>query len=243
MLQKVLLAVIIMLLSAGAASALSPQVGDYQLDWAILHNPVSSDPPTLEAETWDIKLENAAGTGFCPPTSAFVVRVAPASSIMGGSTTWCIKSDGAFDSSVNFHTGSWLQYTETHAIIQVEQGSRGNDKVMAVAILQTAPPPPPPPPPSPIKVFITSPKAGATVSGTVWVVIWAEGTTGSSNTFTLKVGGQEVGRQNAGSSRGPVTIPWNTKGGANGTHALQATVVDASGATGSASMSVVVNNP
>jgi hypothetical protein len=111
---------------------------------------------------------------------------------------------------------------------------------MAVAILKT---PPPPPPPSPVKVFITSPKAGSTVSGTVWVVIWAEGTTGSSNTFTLKVDGQEIGRQNAGSSRGPVTIPWNTKGGPNGTHTLQATVVDASGATGSTSMSVIVNNP
>jgi hypothetical protein len=241
MLRKLLLSVTMMLLSAGVASALSPQVGDYQLDWAILHNPVSSDQPTLEAETWDIKLENAAGTGFCPPTSAFVVRVAPAASIMGGSTTWCFKSDGAVDTSANFQTGSWLQYNQNHAIIQIEQGSRGNDKVMAVAVLQT--PPPPPPPPSPLKVFITSPKDGSTVSGTVWVVIWAEGTTGTSNTFTLKVDGQEVGRQNAGSSRGPVTIPWNTKGGANGTHALQATVVDASGATGSTSMSVIVNNP
>jgi hypothetical protein len=125
MLRKLLLAVMMMLLSAGVASALSPQVGDYQLDWAILHNPVSSDQPTLEAETWNIKLENAAGTGFCPPTSAFVVRVAPASSIMGGSTTWCIKSDGAFDTSASFQTGRWLQYTETHAIIHVEQGSRG----------------------------------------------------------------------------------------------------------------------
>jgi len=51
------------------------------------------------------------------------------------------------------------QYNDTHAIIEVEQGSHANDKVMAVAVRET-----PPPPPSPIKVFITQPKTGATVS-------------------------------------------------------------------------------
>jgi len=28
--------------------------------------------------------------------------------------------------------GSWNQYNDTHAIIEVEQGSHANDKVMAV---------------------------------------------------------------------------------------------------------------
>jgi hypothetical protein len=240
--KSLLLAMILILLLTGFASAQAIQTGNYEMDWAILHNPVSSDMPTLEAETWQITLENSAGTGFCPPTSAYVVRVAPASSIMGGSTTWCIKSDGSLDSSAGFQSGRWLQYTETHAIIQIEQGSRGNDKVMAVARLQA---PPPPPPPGPLKVFITQPRSGATVSGTVWVVLWAEGTSGSSNVFTLSVDGKVINSATT-SSRGPVTIPWftvNNPNAVNGTHTLGASVRDATGKTGSTSITVIVNNP
>lgn len=238
---KLVVTLSLLLMSAGLASGQAIQVGDYELDWAILHTPVSSDLPTLTADTWQIKLENAPGTGLCPPTSAYVVRDAPGSPISGG-TTWCIKSDGAFDSSANPpQLGSWQQYTDTHAIIHAKQGSRGSDEVMAVARLQTAPPPPPP---SPIKVFITNPKAGTTVSGTVWVVIWAEGTSGSGNRFILKVNGTSVGSQNAGSSRGPVTIPWNTQSGPNGAYAIKAEVIDDTRNTGtSAAVSVIVNNP
>jgi hypothetical protein len=237
MVKKLLLAVTLVLLSTGLASAQTIQIGDYEMDWAILHNPVSSDLPTLEAGTASIRLQSAAGLGACPPTSAYVVFDAPASSAMGGTTTWCIKSDGTFDGSAGVFSGSWNQYTSTHAIIQVEQGSRANDRVMAVAVLQTAPPPPPP---SPVKVFITNPKNGASVSGTVWVVIWAEGVTGSSNVFTLRVDGTQIASHNAGSSRGPVSIPWNTASVAKGTHTLRADVTDAGGHTGSASITVIV---
>ena len=224
-------------------SAQTIQIGEYEMDWAILHNPVSSDLPTLEAGTAAIRLQSASGVGACPPTSAYVVFDAPASRIMGGTTTWCIKADGTFDGAANSRAvGRWNQYTETHAIIEVEQGSRANDRVMAVAVLQTAPPPPPP---SPVKVFITQPKAGATVSGTVWVVLWAEGTSGSSNVFTLSVDGKIINSATT-ASRGPVTIPWftvNNPNAANGTHALGASVRDATGKTASTSITVIVNNP
>ena len=226
------------LLFTGLASAQSIQPGDYQMDWSVLHRPVSSDQPTLEAGTDPIRLESSAGTGLCPPTSAYVVRNAPASSAMGGTTTWCIKSDGAFDSSAGFIAGSWNQYTSTVAIIEVDQGSRLNDSVMAVANLLATPNPPPP---SPIKVVITQPRAGSTVSGTtVWVVIWAEGTTGAANVFTLSVDAKQIGTTNAGSSRGPVSFPWNTTGVAKGTHTLKADVRDAAGNTGTTSISVIL---
>ena len=226
------------LLFTSLASAQSIQPGDYQLDWSVLHRPVSADQPTLEAGTDPIRLESSAGTGLCPPTSAYVVRNAPASSVMGGATTWCIKSDGSFDGSAGVFLGSWNQYTSTVAIIEVDQGPKANDTVMAVARLQTAPPPPPPP--SPIKVFITQPSAGATVSGTVWVVIWAEGTTGSANVFTLSVDGKQIGTTNAGSSRGPISMPWNTTGVAKGAHTIKADVRDAAGNAGSTSISVIL---
>jgi hypothetical protein len=105
---------------------------------------------------------------------------------------------------------------------------------------------PPPPPPSTLKVFITQPRNAATVGGTVWVVMWVEGTTGSSNTFTLSADGKQVGTQTT-SSRGPVTLPWATMpAGAppipNGTHTLTGTVRDAAGNTGTTSITVIVNN-
>jgi hypothetical protein len=245
MLKRFLLAILMVVVSTGLAWAQSIQIGDYEMDWAILHNPVSSDLPTLEAGTAAIRLQSASGVGACPPTSAYVVFDAPASKIMGGTTTWCIKSDGTFDGAANSRAvGRWNQYTETHAIIEVEQGSRANDKVMAVAVLQAAPPPPPPPPPGPVKVFITQPTNGATVSGTVWVVMWAEGTSGSSNVFTLSVDGKVI-RPETTSSRGPVTIPWftvNNPDALNGTHTLTATVRDATGNTGTTSITVIVKN-
>jgi hypothetical protein len=80
----------------------------------------------------------------------------------------------------------------------------------------------------------------------VWVVLWAEGTTGISNVFTLSADGKQVGSKTT-SSRGPVTIPWVTKpaGGLpvlNGTHTLTGTVRDATGNTGTTSIAVIVNN-
>ena len=96
------------------------------------------------------------------------------------------------------------------------------------------------------KAFITQPKGGATVSGTVWVVLWAEGTTGASNVFTLSTDGKQVGSLTT-SSGGPVTIPWVTKPvGAtpvpNGTHTLTGTVRDATGITGTTSITVNLKN-
>jgi hypothetical protein len=114
---------------------------------------------------------------------------------------------------------------------------------MAVAVREISPPPPPPP--GELKVFITQPKAGSTVSGTVWVVMWVEGTSGSSNVFTLSVDGKVI-RSETTSSRGPVTIPWftvNNPDAANGTHTLTGRVRDATGKSGSTSITVIVNNP
>ena len=80
-----------------------------------------------------------------------------------------------------------------------------------------------------------------TVGGTVWVVMWAENTTGSSNAFTLSADGKQVKTETT-SSRGPVTIPWDTRSVANGTHTLTATVRDAAGNTGTTSITVIVRN-
>jgi len=237
MLVRLMLALALVLTFAGLAAAQpGPVTGTYNMEWSILHVPVSSDLPDLQDGTTQITLEAATG-GICPPDSAFVVKNAPASTAEGGITTWCIKSDGSFDSSASGNgIGTWSQYTSDVAIIEADN-RRGNDHLQAVARRVVTPPP------SAVKVFITQPHNGDTVSGTTWVVLWAEGTSGTANVYTLSVDGSVVGTpQNAGSSRGPISIPWNTKSVSNGTHTVTATVKDATGATATASISVLVAN-
>jgi hypothetical protein len=69
---------------------------------------------------------------------SFTILNAPASHIQGaaaGTVTWCLTADGAFEESPSgpLFSGSWFQYTDTHAIIRLEQGTRSNYEVMAVA--------------------------------------------------------------------------------------------------------------
>jgi hypothetical protein len=93
----------------------------------------------------------------------------------------------------------------------------------------------PPPPSGSLKVAMTAPTPGATVRGTAWVVLWVEGASGSANVFTLSAAGRVVGSQTT-SSRGPVTIAWTPT--VNGSTTLTASVRDAAGRTGSATMQV-----
>jgi hypothetical protein len=101
--------------------------------------------------------------------------------------------------------------------------------------------PAPPPPTGTLKVFITQPANGGTVTGTVWPTLWVEGQSGTSNTFTLSVNGQVVGSQ-VTSSRGPVSIPWITTGATNGATSLTATVRDAAGNIGTTTIGVTIRN-
>jgi len=239
MINRSILALAIVLTFSGLAWAQpGPEVGTYDMEWSILHVPVSSDLPDLQTGTVTIQLERVM-PGDCPPSSAFIVRNAPKFSLAGDATTiWCIKPDGGFDASAGTMGGGGLfQYTAD--LFYVDGGNtRGNDTTLAVGRRQVTPPPPPP---STLKVFITQPRNNDTVSGTAWVVMWVEGTSGSSNVFTLSADGKQVGTQTT-SSRGPVTMPWDTRSVINGTHTLTATVRDAQGNTGTTSITVIVRN-
>ena len=78
------------------------------------------------------------------------------------------------------------------------------------------------------------------MSGTVWMVIWVNGASGSSNTFTVSVGGTLIRTQTTGGAN--VSIPWDTAGFANGPQTITVTVRDATGNTGSGARSVTVAN-
>jgi hypothetical protein len=94
---------------------------------------------------------------------------------------------------------------------------------------------------TPLRLSITQPTSGAAVSGTSWVVLWLEGTTSTSNTYTVTVGGVQVARQTT-ASLGPVSLAWNTTTFRNGNHTLSATARDSAGTTGTASVAIRVKN-
>ncbi len=92
-----------------------------------------------------------------------------------------------------------------------------------------------------VQVFLTSPAAGETVSGTVWANIWVQGAAAGTKVYTLSVGGTTVWTENSTDSH--VTVPWTTTSTPNGARTLVVTVRDATGATGTASVAVTVQNP
>jgi hypothetical protein len=94
---------------------------------------------------------------------------------------------------------------------------------------------------STIKVFITQPTEGATVSGSVWFTIWIENAAAGTKTFTMTVNGSVVGTSTS-TSNGPVSMPWASTGVPNGPRQVTITVRDTAGGTGSAVRTVNVAN-
>src|SRR5204862_3380831 len=93
--------------------------------------------------------------------------------------------------------------------------------------------------PSDVRVFITSPAEGATVSGTLWSDIWAENYVGTSNTFTLSIGNTVLA---TGTGTNHATLAWDSRQVADGPQTLTATVRDSAGHTGTATRAVTIKN-
>ena len=160
-------------------------------------------------------------------------RVQVNSAVGGGNFAW-VPGENPINGTDDPYAAFCLKWSHQSTTTWTEQVSIGKRVYTAQ------------PPPSPVKVFITQPRAGTTVGGTVWVVLWAEGTSGSSNVFMLSVDGRQVASETT-SSRGPVTLPWPTRpvGGTpvpNGTHTLTGTVRDATGNAGTTSITVILQN-
>ena len=201
------------------------------------------------------------GGGTTAPTVSFTNPAAGTTTVTGTVTVTLAASGGSGTGynykldvdGANVYTGtnptfSWNTTTvnnASHTLTGTVTDSAGQSgsatRTLTVSNTTTTPPPPPPPPTGGLQVFVTQPTGGATVSGTNWAVLWLNGATGTSNTYTLSVGTQTVGTTTTGSV-GPVTIPWNTASVGDGTKTLTANVKDASGKTGSTSVAVNVKN-
>jgi len=93
--------------------------------------------------------------------------------------------------------------------------------------------------PSEPRVFITSPAAGATVSGIVWTDVWVENVVGTSNAFTLTVGSTVVAQ---GAASNHATLPWDSRLIPPGATTLTATVRDAAGHIEATTLGLIVLN-
>jgi hypothetical protein len=88
-------------------------------------------------------------------------------------------------------------------------------------------------------VFLTSPRTSATVQGSVAVNVWIEKQAAGTNRYTLAVAGRTLTLTSGGPH---VTFVWDSRTAPNGRHALTATVTDAAGKTGTATVEVTISN-
>ena len=190
-----------------------------------------SSGTTVSGTSWvTLWLNGASGT-----SNTYTLTV-------GSQTVATTTSSSTGPVSIPWSTGAVADGTQTlTASARDASGNTGAASITITVANGGAPPPAPPPAPGgALKVFVTSPANGASVSGTVWVNIWVEGASAGAKIFTLRAGGAAVGT--ATDSGVHVTLPWNTPGTPNGSTTLSATVQDASGASGSILLPVTVGN-
>ncbi|HEV8584730.1 MAG TPA: Ig-like domain-containing protein [Methylomirabilota bacterium] len=203
-----------------------------------------------------IKADDLAGLRFIypiPPLSLAFSAPGSGATVSGTTTvslatsggvgpyTYQVRLDGGVigsSASFGWNTTSTADGAHTLSATVTDSGGRSASASISVTVSNTAPPPPSG---GTLRVAITQPTNGATVSGVPWAVMWVDGTSGSSNTFTLTLAGRAMGTQTT-SSRGPVSMPYDTRLVASGPQPLTATVRDATGATGSTTITVNVNN-
>lgn len=163
---------------------------------------------------------------------------------LGGQTVGTTVSSSAGPISFPIDTRVVADGSRTLTISARDAGGRTGSTSLAVTTKNgiSAPPggpAPPPPPTGTLKVWITQPSSGAAVTGTSWVTLWLDGASGTSNTYTITVAGLAVATTTT-SSRGPVTLGWDTTTVPGGAQTLTASARDAAGHTGASSISITV---
>jgi hypothetical protein len=93
----------------------------------------------------------------------------------------------------------------------------------------------------PLVVRITQPAKNAVLSGRAQVTVSLEGTTGTSNTFTVILGRVPVASLTT-ASRGPIAIGFDTTAVEDGSRSLKVKAVDSAARTAAVSVSVLVDN-
>ena len=207
---RLLLAIVVLTVLAWATPALAQpfvlQPGDYTLDWVVRYRSGFDGSFAFQAGINQISLLRTDGLDASSPyrglcSTPYVTLGPPHTPEFGGTAIWCLNADGTLGDT---NSGSTADAGPSTA-----PRSRSSTSLRAITGAPRVTTSWPLPgscrrhrrPTTPLKVFITQPKAPATVRGTVWVVLWVEGTSGASNVFTLSADGKQVGTRRR--RRGP----------------------------------------
>jgi hypothetical protein len=207
-------------LTVPALAQLAPIPGVYELTWTRVYYPDGGGEPVVDGGTQSLTLTDQF-IHLC--ATPFTIEGPP-----GGQPYWCVGASGGFDTASN-GAGLWQQYTLLEAALQVEQGYRGTTAWESItgSLVRVLPP---------LAVVITTPREGALIRGPVRVTAQADGTEGET-IFTLSVDGTPVASQTV--AAGSATFTWRPRRSVDrGAHTLTVTVEDATGNTGSASITV-----
>jgi len=144
-------------------------------------------------------------------------------------TTVSTQTTTSASASYTWNTATVPDGSHTLSLTVTDTGNRTSTATRTVFVQNSG---------SALRVALTSPSPGDTVSGVSWVNVWVDGATGPFN-YVLSVGGQTVVQQ--ASSAAHVTLAWDTRGTPDGARTLTATVTTAQ-RTGSSSVNVTVSN-
>src|SRR2546425_173600 len=168
-------------------------------------------------------------------TRSRTVTVSMAASGGSGGYTYRLAVDGATvftgtTSSFAWNTSGVAAGSHTLAATVTDSAGRSATSSITVTVSNPA---------SALRVAMTTPSPGATVSGVVWVTVWVDGAT-APTTLTLSVAGAVVKTQTSSSM--PVSLDWDSRLTPDGVKTLTVSARDAAGNTGTASLSVTVAN-
>jgi hypothetical protein len=197
--------------------------------------PPPSSNPTV---TFAVPTANATVTG----TTTVTLAATGGNGVGFGTTyTYSLKVDGTAVSgtgpSFSWDTTRVANGSHTLTATATDPAGATGTATQSVSVSNTTTPAPT----GTLRVFVTQPTGGATVSNTAWAVMWLEGSTAATKTYSLSLGGKPMGSTTT-ASNGPVSMPYDTKMVVDGTQPLVATVRDSSSNSGASTVNVSVKN-
>jgi hypothetical protein len=138
-------------------------------------------------------------------------------------------------------TTKWSNGTHVLSAVAADSSGKLSAREHRITVSNAVAPPPPPPPPgdtTPPAVALTSPNAGATVSGSVSVAANATDNVAVVG-VQFKIDGSNVGGEDTSA---PYSVNWASTGVSNGNHTVTAVARDAAGNSTSTQRSVTVSN-
>jgi hypothetical protein len=203
-------------------------------------SPAPSPAPTPLSAAFAAPAAGATVSGATTVTMSAAGGTAP--------YTYTLALDGttlASGASTSYTWNTTTMTNATHTLTLTARDAAGAvasaTRTVTVSNSVTSPTPTPAPPNGTLTVAISQPTSGTTVRGGAWAVVWINGASGGANSVTLSLGGRTVGSTTTASA-GPISLPYDSTPSADGVQMLTASVRDATGNTGTWSVSINVAN-